>query len=88
MPILREDDNILENFGSNEDWESILKKPDFEKDHTNLVGKNLNIGSYTRNGLLGRISLNKLLVSESSLSWKEVRFSKQEFSTGKSISDI
>ena len=76
MPILREKDNASENFGPHEDEESRLEEQDIKEDHTNLVSKNFDTGSYIRDAL-SRCSLqNGFLASELSSSLKKVRFSK------------
>ena len=54
-PILRENDNASENFGPHKDKESTLEEQDIEGNYTNLIGKSLDIGSCTRDGLSGRI---------------------------------
>ena len=88
MLIPRKDDNASENFGLYKDKESILEEQDIKKDHTNLVGKSLDIESRARDGLSRRTPLNGPFASELSSSLREVRFSKQEFPTNKPISDI
>ena len=54
MPILRKNNNVLENFGPNEDKKSTLKKQNIEGDHINLVGKNSDTKSHTKDSLSGR----------------------------------
>lgn len=75
MQILWKDDNILENFESHEDEESIMEKLNIEGDYRNLIKKSSNTRSYIRNGFSKRTPQDKFLVSRSSLSLKEIRFS-------------
>lgn len=84
----KEDNNAIENFGSQEDEKSILEEQKIEKDHKNLIGKSLNTESHAKNGLLRRTFQNKLLASELSLFFGEVKFNKQQFSVSKHVSDI
>ena len=86
--ILREDYNILENFGPHENEKSILKEQDIEGNHKNLINKSLDTKNYAKNDLLGCIPLDKRLSSKLLLSFKEVRFNKQEFPIGKPVSNI
>ena len=88
MPIPEEDNNASENFGPHEDEESVLEDQDIEEDHTNLIGKNLDIRSRARDGLSRRTPQNGLFANESSSSLKEIKFSEQEFLAGKPISNI
>ncbi len=88
IPILGEDDNISENFGLHEDKEFILEEQDIKGDHRNLVDKSSGTGSYVRDSLSRYTPQDRLLASESLLSLREVKFSKQEFSVGKPVSDI
>ena len=77
---MREDNNILQNLKPYKNEKSTLKEQDIEKDHKNLIDKNLNTRSL--------IPENGLLPSELSLFLKKVRFSEQKFSNNKSISNI
>ena len=86
--ILGEDDNISENFRPHENKESTLEKQDIEGDYTNLIGKSWDTGNCPRDGLSRRILQDELLAKESSSSLTEVRFSKQEFSASKLVSNI
>ena len=83
-----EDDDASENFGSHEDEKSTLKKQEMERDQRDFVGKSSNIGSYTRDGVSRHTLQAGLLANELSSSLREVKFSEQEFSAGKLVSDI
>lgn len=41
--MLREDDNVLENFGPHIDEKSLSKEQDIKEDHRNLTGKSSDI---------------------------------------------
>lgn len=86
--ILGEDDDKLKNFGLHKDEKFILEEQDIEGDFRNLMGEISNTGSCVKNGLSKCTPQDKFLASESLLSLKEVRFSKQEFSTDKHVSNI
>ena len=88
MSMPGEDNDVTENFRLYENEESKLKKQEMERDQRDLVGKSLDTRSNARDGLSELSFQAGLFASKSSLSLKEVRFSKQEFSTGKPISDI
>ncbi len=79
IPILRENENISDNFGLYEDEESILEEQNIEGDHRNSVGKSSDTGSHARDGLSGQTPQDGLLTSELSSSLREVRFSEQEY---------
>lgn len=49
MLMLGKDDNELNNFGSYKDEKSISKMQNMEKNHRDLIGKNLDIGSHAKN---------------------------------------
>lgn len=85
MSILREDDNVSENFGSYEEEKSLLKKQVIKEDHRNLVGKSSDIGSCIRDILSGHTPQDGLLTSESLSFLREVSFNKQEFPADKPI---
>lgn len=87
MPMSGKNDNTLENFDLHKNDNSILKKQDIERDNKDLVGKDMTTRSHARDGLLGQTPQDGLLISELS-SLREVKFNKQEFSTGKPGSDI
>lgn len=86
MPIPGEDDNVSENFGSYKDDK--LEKQDIEGDHRNLVGENLNTGSYVRDSLSECLFQDAILASELSVSSRKFRLNKQEFPIGKFVLDI
>ena len=88
MPMPAEDDDVLENFEPYEDEECTQKAQKIEEDHKDLVGKSLDNESHARDGLSGHTCQARLFASESLSSLREVRFSKQEFSAGKPVSDI
>lgn len=82
------DNYASENFGPHEDEKFTLEEQNIEWDYRNLVGESLDTGSYVRDNLLGHTSQNGLLTSELLSSLRKIRLSKQEFPTGKPISDI
>ena len=83
--MLEEDNNVADNFKSYEDEKSISKVQNIEKDHRDLVGKSSDTGNCTR---AEHTLQDGLLESESLSSLREVRFSKQEFSTTIPVSNI
>ena len=72
----KKDDITSINFRPHEDNNSVLERKDIEKDLRYFVGKSLNIRSHIQDNLLGRMSQNRLFVSESSSSLREIRFGK------------
>ena len=83
-----EDDDASENFGPNEDEESTLAEQEMEGDHRDLIGESSDTKICVRDGLSGHTPQAGLLASESSSSLREVRFSEQEFPTGKPVFDF
>ena len=73
MPMLGEDVNKSDNFGSYENEKSTPKAQDIEEDHRNLVGKSSDTRSRAKTG---RTLQNGLLGSESLSSLREIRFSE------------
>ena len=86
--IPREENNISENFGLHEDEKLTLEEQDIEKNHKNMVGKSLDIGSHTRDGLSGHTPQDGLFAREFSSSLREIRLRKQIFPVSKPLSDI
>ncbi len=70
------------------DEKSILEEQDIERNYRNLIGKSSDTWSHIKDSLLGHTSQDRLLVSELSLSLREVRFSEQKFLVGKPVLDI
>ena len=60
IPMPREDDNGLDNFGLYEDEESTPEAQNMKRDHRNLVGKSSDTGSCAR---VGCTSQDRLLGS-------------------------
>ena len=85
-PILGEDDNVSKNFRPHKD--NKLEEQNIEADHRNLIGESLDTGSRAKDGLSRRTPQDGLLISESSASLGEVRFSEQVFLAGKPVSNI
>ena len=88
MPMLRENDNLSENFGSHKGEKSTLEEQKMEGDYKDLVSKNSNTGSRARDGLSEYTPQAGLLASELSSSLRQVTSSKQDFPAGKPVSNI
>lgn len=86
--MLREDDNVLENFEPHEDEKFILEEQDIEGDHRDLIGKSLDTKSHLRVGLSELAPQDGFFASESSSSLKMIRLSEQEFFTCKPVLDV
>lgn len=50
--MLREDNNVLNNFEPYKDEKSILEEQNIEKNHKDLVDQSLNTRNYIRNNFL------------------------------------
>ena len=87
-PMLRENDNTLENFVPYKDKESTIENQEIEKDHRDLVGKSFDIRSCTKDCLSGHIPQARLFASELLSFLKEVKIGKQEFPADKFILEI
>lgn len=55
IQILKEDDNISDNFKPHENKKTVLEKQDIEKDDIDYVDQSLNTGNYTKDLLLRHI---------------------------------
>ena len=73
MPMPGENNKPSDNFGPYQEKEFTPEAQDTEKDHRDVLGKSSDTKSHTK---VGQTPQNRLLRSESSLSLKEVRFSK------------
>lgn len=56
MPMIGENENLLDNFGLHEDEKLALEEPDVEEDNINSVKKRSDTESFARNILSRRIS--------------------------------
>lgn len=88
MAMLEKNNNTSDNFRSHEDKESILKEQNIKNDYKDLVSKKMNTKCHTREMLSGCTFQGGLLKICLSSSFKEVRFSKQEFLVGIPVSNI
>lgn len=88
MPILKEDDNALNNFRHHKKKEYTLKKQDIENNQIDLIGKILDTRNYAKDILPEYICQNGLLKSESSSFLRKIKFREQEFSLGIPVSNI
>lgn len=86
MLILEEDINILGYFRLFKDDK--LKEQDIERDQSNVMSEKSDTRICARDSLLRYTPQDQLLISKSLASLREIQFSKQEFLTGKPISDI
>lgn len=88
MLIVREDDNLSDNFRSHKDQKPALKELDIEKNNIDLVSKSLDTESLAKDMLSDRVSQDRLLKSELSPALKEVRFNDLKFAVSILISNI
>lgn len=88
MTMLEKINNISENFKPHKDKKCIPEKKKIERDHRDFVDKSLNTRSRIKDGLSRLIFQNELFVSELSFLLREVKFSKENSSTNKPISNI
>lgn len=84
----RKDDNLSDNFEPYVDKKLALKAPEIDANNINLIDQSLDTESHARNILSGHTTQNGLFGSELLLLLNKVRFSKQEFAAGISISNI
>lgn len=64
MQIPGKNNNILETFGPHWDEKFILEEQKLRRNYSYSMGKSINIESFMKNGLLGYIFQDWLLVSE------------------------
>lgn len=85
---MREDNIICENVKYYENKKSTLEKEDIKRNHRNYIGKSSDTRNYTQDGLLEHIPQDGLLISLFLSSLREVRFSEQELTASKPMSNI
>lgn len=76
MLIAGEDNNVSDNFNTYLNKKFILDEQDIEKNYKDLVDKNVDTQSCTRDELLKYTSQDRFLVYELSLFLKEIKFSE------------
>lgn len=79
MSISKKHDNALEYFNSYKNEKYILDKENIKKNHKDFLRKNLNTRSRAKNNLLVYIFQEEFLANKLLLSFKKVRFGRQEF---------